>query len=256
MTDDRKYVRVYYSIVDDDRFATVIDDEATLGTWLRLLMSADAVWPASADIPRWVKPDALARLVDAGIVELVAGDRFRIHGLDNERERRSQVGRAGGLASGRVRGTGTTVRRSFNDRSTNVERKGNLDEQRRDETSTSRDEKVPAHARETWPSDVPEIVQHAWHRRMKRPPTPRQIGAIRMKPSTWREVALLIDGAPAGAKASDIVKHVLDGLTAELSAGRLEEAQRSTHKERGRPGGSPTRIGEILPGLNGIGDGP
>lgn len=114
---------------------------------------------------------------------------------------------------------------------------------------------APAQMRETWPDDVPVIVQHAWHRRMKRPPTPKQIGAIRMKPSTWREVALLIDGAPAGAKASDIVKHVLDGLTAEISAERLEEAQRATEKERGRPGGSPTRIGDILPGLDGIGGG-
>jgi hypothetical protein len=135
MSDARQYVRVYYEIIDDERFVTVIDNEATLGTWLRLLMSADAVWPSSADIPRWVKPEPLKALVDAGLIDLMAGDRFRVHGLDKERERRSQTGRAGGLASGRVRGAGTTVIPSLNDRSATVERIGNLDEHRRAKTS-------------------------------------------------------------------------------------------------------------------------
>lgn len=146
MTDAGQYVRVYYSVVDDERFVTIIDNEAYFGTWTRLLMSADGVWPASADIPRWVKPEALQALVDAGIIDLVAGDRFRLHGLDKERERRSRAGRAGGFASGRARGTRTPVERSLNGRSaprsTNKTNNTNLDEHRQDETST-RDEGDP-----------------------------------------------------------------------------------------------------------------
>lgn len=86
--DDRKYVRVYYSIQDDPKFDRVRSDVATLGTWLRLLMTADAVWPASADLPRWVKPSALRTLVGAELIDLLPEHRYRIHGLDAERNAR------------------------------------------------------------------------------------------------------------------------------------------------------------------------
>lgn len=125
MPDERKYVRVYFSIVDDERFVGVVDDVATLGTWLRLLMTADAVWPASADLPRWVKSKPFQTLVAAGVVEERPGGRFRIHGLDSERSMRSEAGRVGGLASGRSRGGSTTVEPTSNERST----KSNLAEQ-------------------------------------------------------------------------------------------------------------------------------
>lgn len=88
MSERAPYSRVYWSITDDPRFADVYGDDAALALWLRLLMSADAMWPGSAPLPRSARPKALGRLVEAGIVELVGMDHYRIHGLDNEREKR------------------------------------------------------------------------------------------------------------------------------------------------------------------------
>ncbi len=82
------YARVYFSIVDDPRFEGVYDDDATLATWLRLLIVAEGTWPASPPIPRWVKARPFDRLVAAGLLETVKSDRYRIHGLDAERGRR------------------------------------------------------------------------------------------------------------------------------------------------------------------------
>jgi hypothetical protein len=116
-----QYVRVYYAIIDDPRFAEVYARPARLGTWLQLLLGADAIWPASAPLPR-VSSEALRTLVDAGIVELVGAGHYRIHGLDAERGRRSEVGRVGGLASGRARNDRpTVVQRSFNGSANEIE---------------------------------------------------------------------------------------------------------------------------------------
>lgn len=93
---DDKYVRVYYTILSDERFDSVRDDDSCLATWLRLLLIADAMWPAPADLPRRVGKGALRTLVTAGLVEFVTGERFRIHGLDQERERRKAEQRTGG----------------------------------------------------------------------------------------------------------------------------------------------------------------
>jgi hypothetical protein len=103
MSEDRKYVRIYYSINDDPKFDTIRNHEARFYTWVRLLMAADAVWPSSADLPRWVKRSPLLALVDAGLVELLPGERFRIKGMNDERGRRAEAARVGGLASGRSR---------------------------------------------------------------------------------------------------------------------------------------------------------
>ena len=96
-TDGRPYVRVYLSIIDDDRFAAVYDDDHHLSTWLRLLMLADMLWPAPFDMPASARPASVAALKAAGLIDAV-GPRFRVHGLDAERERRSAVGRAGASA--------------------------------------------------------------------------------------------------------------------------------------------------------------
>jgi len=83
------YSRVYWSIIDDDRFAVVYDDDAALSAWLRLLLIADQAWPASAHLPIGIKAAALSKLVETGLV-VVTGSRYRIHGLDAERERRAR----------------------------------------------------------------------------------------------------------------------------------------------------------------------
>lgn len=87
------YVRVYYRIIDDPKFEGVYDHDAALAAWLRLLLAADAMYPAPATLPRSVKPAALKRLTDAGLVDLLPGDRFRLHGLRGERERRQDQAR-------------------------------------------------------------------------------------------------------------------------------------------------------------------
>lgn len=87
------YVRVYYRIIDDPKFSSVYDNDASLAAWLRLLLAADAMHPAPAHIPRGVKAAALDRLVKAELIDLLPGDRYRLHGLKSERERRQEQAR-------------------------------------------------------------------------------------------------------------------------------------------------------------------
>lgn len=85
------YSRVYWSIIDDPKFANVYDDDRALAAWLRLLLVADQAWPASAHLPTTVRRQAVAVLVGSGLVDLQAGGRYRIHGLDAERTRRKDA---------------------------------------------------------------------------------------------------------------------------------------------------------------------
>lgn len=90
---DGAYSRIYHSIIDDERFVSIYPNDAALAAWLRLLMAADAMYPAPAPLPRLVRPKALALLVEAGVVELVGSEHYRIHGLASERAKRSQSAR-------------------------------------------------------------------------------------------------------------------------------------------------------------------
>ena len=89
------YIRVYYSIINDGKFEEIYADDAALAAWLRLLLVADALYPASAPIPMRTRKRALAALVDCGLVELVGFGQFRIVGLAAERARRSAPGHKG-----------------------------------------------------------------------------------------------------------------------------------------------------------------
>lgn len=93
MSDDRRYVRVYFSIRSDDRFEAIYGDDAALACWLRLLLDADAVWPAPASVPKSAKAGPYRKLIAAGLVEPMPGHLYRIHGLDRERDMRGQSGR-------------------------------------------------------------------------------------------------------------------------------------------------------------------
>jgi hypothetical protein len=88
MTERAAYSRVYWSIVDDAKFAAIYDDDRHLATWLRLLLVADQSHPASANIPTGTRRASVAALSAAGLIDLGTGSRYRIHGLDAERERR------------------------------------------------------------------------------------------------------------------------------------------------------------------------
>lgn len=94
----RPYVRVYYEVIDDPRFAEVYDDDRLLATWLRLLLVADALYPAAAPIPQGTHMASVRKLFDAGILEPLSGHRYYVHGLAAERERRSDQARAAAAA--------------------------------------------------------------------------------------------------------------------------------------------------------------
>ena len=93
MSERAPYSRVYWSIIDDPKFSDVFDDDRRLALWLRLLLMADQAYPASAHIPASAHRSSLGALVACGLVDLGTGGRFRIHGLDAERIRRSESGR-------------------------------------------------------------------------------------------------------------------------------------------------------------------
>ena len=90
---ERPYSRVYWSIVDDPKFETVYDNDAHMATWLRLLLIADAAYPASAHLPANVRRSSVVHLAEVGLIDLGTGSRFRLHGLASERDMRSQSAR-------------------------------------------------------------------------------------------------------------------------------------------------------------------
>lgn len=88
VSERQPYSRIYWSIIDDPKFADVFDDDKRLATWLRLLIVADQAYPASPSVPFGTDKKALQHLTDCGLVVLGTGFRFRIKGLDAERARR------------------------------------------------------------------------------------------------------------------------------------------------------------------------
>lgn len=89
----RPYSRVYHEAIDDPKFGKVWDDDHALAAWLRLLVAADMAWPASATLYHGIRKAALKALTDAGLVDMQTGGRYRIHGLDKERNARSDAAR-------------------------------------------------------------------------------------------------------------------------------------------------------------------
>jgi hypothetical protein len=103
------YVRVYYRIIEDPKFTTIYDDKAALGWWMTLLLAADATYPVPANLPLGISRPKLGMLVDAGLVELLPGSRYRIHGLAAEREHRSSIARRGATALHEQRGSSASA---------------------------------------------------------------------------------------------------------------------------------------------------
>jgi hypothetical protein len=121
---------VYWSIVDDEKFAAIYDDDRHLATWLRLLLIADQAHPSSPAIPTGCRKASIAALVEAELIDLGTGNRYRVHGLDAERERRRIAATSRG-----PNGTPTVTGRSPDGIQTRGLRR---DETRRDETSRAR----------------------------------------------------------------------------------------------------------------------
>jgi hypothetical protein len=90
---DRRYARFYYPEFIRD-YPEVYTDDAAFATWMRLLATAEQMWPMTPELPRSVKPRPLARLTERGLVT-TDGVTFHVKGLDAERTRRSNAGRIG-----------------------------------------------------------------------------------------------------------------------------------------------------------------
>lgn len=91
MSERAPYSRVYWSVIDDPKFDSVYDDDRKLATWLRLLIIADQSHPASANIPAGTHRASVAALAKCGLIDLGTSSRYRVHGLDAERDRRRQA---------------------------------------------------------------------------------------------------------------------------------------------------------------------
>jgi hypothetical protein len=82
------YSRVYWSVMDDEKFDGIREDCRLFGAWSLLLVIADMSHPAPAYVPRTIPKAAVTRLSEVGLIDLLDGYRYRLHGLDAERERR------------------------------------------------------------------------------------------------------------------------------------------------------------------------
>lgn len=103
------YSRIYWHVMSDDKFDGIREDARLFGAWALLLVFADMAYPAPAYIPPIVARAAFRRLVDCGLVDDLGQHRYRVRGLEAERNRRSNAGRAGGIASGRSRSGRSTI---------------------------------------------------------------------------------------------------------------------------------------------------
>lgn len=88
MSERAAYSRIYWSVMDDSKFDGIREDVRLFGSWSLLLVIADMAHPAPAYLPRTVPKAAITKLAEVGLIDLLGGHRYRVHGLDAERERR------------------------------------------------------------------------------------------------------------------------------------------------------------------------
>ncbi len=229
------YSRVYWRIVDDDRFAAIYGNDHHLSAWLRLLLIADQAWPASANLPASVRPLSLAALSDCGLIEVRPGGLYRVHGLDAERERRSSVGIPG--ASARWSDGNANASPTHTDRTANAM----PDETRRDELRQDEDEQDPPWLR-------------AWLQVRMLMPTPRQREVIESYLRTFDEtgperaasVFLHHSDDPLGALIADL-RAFRETAKGEAVQAETEAKQRRKVERRGfRPGTVEYELAQML----------
>lgn len=88
MSERAPYSRVYWSVMHDAKFDGVREDPRLIGSWLLLLIQADMAHPSPAYLLPTVSRASVGKLVNSGLIDLLDGHRYRIRGLDAERERR------------------------------------------------------------------------------------------------------------------------------------------------------------------------
>lgn len=123
---ERPYSRIYWEIMDDEKFDGIREDARTFGSWALLLVVADMAWPVPAFVPPTVPRKSVQILASRGLVDILAGGRFRIHGMAKERDMRTQSARS--AAAVRWHGNGNAESMPRQD-------KTRQDEKRQDETT-------------------------------------------------------------------------------------------------------------------------
>lgn len=85
------YARFYYAkfIVE---FPHIYADDVAFAAWMRMLATAEAMWPVRPEVPRSVRTKTLAKLVAVDLIE-TDGLTYSVRGLDAERLRRSDAAR-------------------------------------------------------------------------------------------------------------------------------------------------------------------
>jgi hypothetical protein len=86
---DRPYSRLYHELADE---YPDLYDSPDLAGYVRLLIAADQTWPTSARWAGYVTKSEVQRLADTGLV-ILDGARYRIKGMDKERDARSDHAR-------------------------------------------------------------------------------------------------------------------------------------------------------------------
>ncbi len=90
---DRPYSRVYWTVMDDEKFDGIRENVRHFGSWTMLLIIADMAYPAAAFVPASIPKSSLTALAQCGLVDLLSGGRYRVHGLASERGQRSDSAR-------------------------------------------------------------------------------------------------------------------------------------------------------------------
>lgn len=200
---DRHYVRVYHDDLMRD-YPGAWSDDTALATWLRLLVIADKMWPALAELPRSVRPRALRALVAAGLVELVGAHGYRIRGLDAERSQRRDAAR--NAAASRWHGAESMPNTESEPSHTDTEEVPPFLNR-----SAGRAKAEPA---DPWGGWEPRWMAFRFamaERGLRMPPTEAQRATlwpiIDARPT---DAASWLREAPAGAKMAELVRHVLD----------------------------------------------
>lgn len=151
MSERQPYSRVYWSIRTDAKFDAIYTDDRHLATWLRLLIAADATWPAPADVPASARKASLTALVDARLIDLLPGGLFKVHGLDAERGRRRDAAQTSALIRhGRDADADRTDPQTQSERRPNGVLAEDKPSQAEDETSRADAPRVPDPADAYW----------------------------------------------------------------------------------------------------------
>jgi len=221
MSERQPYSRVYWAIRHDPKFQGIYSNDRHLATWLRLLIAADATWPAPADIPANARRPSVDALTTCGLVDLLGDGLFTIHGLDAERGRRREAASRG--ASGTPTGTQVGTNR---DPSGDLARGGSRDELSRDELS--RDELDAA---------------AALYQRTGTFPSPKVVSWLNDLANAHGEARLCVTIATTqldNRNVRDYLTHIQDSLRAEDHA--AERAEKADEKRRNEEKRKPIRM--------------